>query len=71
MNKRAGLKQCERCDKLAPKGDRFCGKCANAVLKEMHGYLGDPRPPKVFSDERGRRRQISPIVGAELTESDE
>lgn len=64
-------KKCERCDKIAPKGDRYCGKCNSDVLKEMQGYLGDPRPPKVFSDERGRRRQISPTVGAELPETDE
>lgn len=70
MNKRAELKKCERCEYHAPKGDRYCGRCSSAVQKEMQGYLGDPRPPKVFSDERGRRRQISPTIGAELPESE-
>ena len=64
---REPLKPCQRCQqKLAPKGDKYCGKCRSAVIKEMNssGYLPTATgPSKLCSDQIGRKSVYATKLG--------
>jgi predicted amidophosphoribosyltransferase len=59
-------KACKRCsDADAISTEKYCKGCKKAVLSELKssGYLSDEKPPKTFSDERGRNAMNSKVLG--------